>query len=94
MSSRILNPRGKSAAQQHSLAPRSGTLEGATVGLLDSTKHNSDVLLAEIGKLLVERYGAKELISRRKPHFGMPAPAELVEELAGQCDVVVTGVGD
>jgi hypothetical protein len=31
---------------------------------------------------------------RRKPSIGRLAPAELVDELAARCDLVVTGVGD
>jgi hypothetical protein len=29
-----------------------------------------------------------------KPSFSLPAPPELVEEMAAKCDVVLAGVGD
>jgi hypothetical protein len=76
------------------MAVRTGTLEGATVGLMFNGKKNGDILLAEIGALLMERYSAKKLVSRRKAHFSLPVAPELVEEIAGQCDVVITAVGD
>lgn len=94
MAGGIVNPLGRSVVQQHTLAPRTGTLEGATVGLVDSCKRNSDILLAEIGDLLMGGYGVKQVVTRRKPHFSLPFPPEMVEELAGQVDAVVAAVGD
>lgn len=92
--SSILDPTGRSTSERRTLAPRSGTLKGATVGLLSSSKRNSDILLTEIGTLLVDRYGAKEVMVRTKPTFSMPAPGVLVDEMAARCHVIVTGVGD
>lgn len=90
----LVDPTGLSSAERRTMAPRKGNLKGATVGLMSSSKRNSDILLAEIGAILIERYGAKELIVRTKPSFAVPAPVELLDELAAKCDVVVTGVGD
>lgn len=83
------------AAPAFSLAPRRFTsLDGLTVGLLDSTKHNSDHLLAALGRLLAERYDLKGVIQEAKPYFGNPVPDEQAASLAKRCDVVITGVGD
>lgn len=90
----LIDPTGQSSAARLTMAPRKGSLKGATVGLMSSSKRNSDILLAEIGALLVERHGVAELVERTKPSFAVPAPPELVDELAAKCDVVVTGVGD
>lgn len=77
------------------LAPRRfASLDGLTVGLLDSTKHNSDHLLAALGRLLSDRYQVKEVIQEAKPYFGNPAPEDQAASLASRCDVVITGVGD
>jgi len=77
------------------LAPRELTsLDGKVVGLLDSTKANSNHFLASVGKLLGERYEVAEVIYETKPYFGNPVPADQAASLAARCDVVVTGVGD
>jgi hypothetical protein len=90
----ILDPSGRKAAEQGSLAARKGSLDGATVGLLNSTKRNSDILLAAIGMELREQYGVKEVVERAKPTFSLPVPAKLADELAEKCDYVIAGVGD
>jgi hypothetical protein len=90
----ILDPRGQRRTEPGVLAPRKGSLQGATVGLLNSTKRNSDILLAAIGEELVKHYGAREVIERSKPTFSLPVPAALADELVDRCDVIITGVGD
>jgi hypothetical protein len=90
----IIDPTSRRAAEPGTLAPRKGTLEGATIGLLNSTKRNSDILLHAIGMELKEMYGVKEVIEVSKPTFSLPAPPKLVDELVEECDVVITGVGD
>jgi hypothetical protein len=94
MVSRIISPMGRGAKQANRLASRKVSLEGTSVGLLFNGKRNGDILLAEIGNLLMERYGAKKVVTRRKPHFALPVPPDLVEEMAGQCDVVIAAIGD
>jgi len=69
-------------------------LHGATVGLLLNTKQNAAPFLDEIGRLLVQRHGAKSAMARTKVNFAAPAPEDLVKEMAASCDVVVTGIGD
>jgi hypothetical protein len=76
------------------LAPRRRDLAGATVGLLENTKQNADLFLAEVGRLLVEQHGAAGVLARTKTAFAQPAPEELLKELTTECDVVVTGIGD
>ena len=90
----ILNPTGQSQTRAGTLAPRTRSLEGATVGLLNSTKRNSDLLLAALGQELVARYGVKELVEATKPTFSLPVPRAQLEELAAKCHFIITGVGD
>ena len=90
----ILNPTGQSQTRKGTLAPRTRSLEGATVGLLNSTKRNSDLLLAAIGRELQTRYGVKEVIEVAKPTFSLPVPKGQLEDLAAKCHFIVTGVGD
>jgi hypothetical protein len=91
----LLNPEGSSAEIRHELAPRRfTTLDGATVGLLGNSKLNADAILGAIGELLGRQYALESVVARMKPSFSLPAPPEIVEEMAAKCDVVLAGVGD
>ena len=94
MSPMILDPRGQAKSRTGTLAPRTRGLEGATVGLLNSTKRNSDLLLAALGRELMARYGVKELIEVAKPTFSLPVPPNQLADLAARCHFIITGVGD
>ena len=69
-------------------------LRGITVGFLDNTKSNFDRLVADLGELLRERYGVAGIVHRKKANASTPASAELIDELAKQCDVVFAGSAD
>jgi hypothetical protein len=95
MTTILLNPTGISTEAQSSLAPRRvRDLNGKTVGLLHSTKHNSDRVLDGLAELLQERWGVKRVIRERKPTFARPVPNDQAKALADQVDVVITGIGD
>ncbi|UUT34592.1 UGSC family (seleno)protein [Microbacterium elymi] len=91
----LLDPTGAAeGAQESTLSPRPVTLSGLTIGLLDNTKPNATLLLEEIGTLLTGRHGAAETRLYTKDYFGTPAKSELIAQIADECDVVVTAVGD
>jgi hypothetical protein len=69
-------------------------LAGTTVGFLDNAKPNFNHLVDDLAELLVQRYGVAKVIKRSKRGPSMPAPESVVEELAQQCDLVITGSGD
>jgi len=99
MPNAILDPTGRAGAAKApapglALAPRRPSLSGLRVGLMDNTKHNAAMLLAEIGKLLATEHGVTVTVESTKANFAAPAPAELVEQYREACDVVITGVGD
>ena len=68
-------------------------LAGVRLGLLDNGKPNSDRFLAMLAERFVAR-GALLHDTRRKPSIGRLAPADMLQELVGACDLIVTGVGD
>lgn len=83
------------AASAEAQAERKPSLEGLRVGLLDNTKHNALLFLKEIGKLLTEEYGAKEVsIVETKKNFSVPVDEEIIGRYKESSDVVVTGIGD
>ena len=70
------------------------TLHGRRGGFLDNRKGNADVILDAIQKRLADDYGMTGALTRAKWVFSAPAAPEIIEELAAQCDFVVTAVGD
>jgi hypothetical protein len=96
MPNAILDPTGRSAVAPDTavLAPRPDDLRGVTVGLLENRKHNAGLFLEEVGRLLVERHGAKGVLLRGKASIVMAASDEIMDELARECGAVVAGVGD
>jgi hypothetical protein len=92
----ILDPTGGAAQVRADLmlaVPRA-RLRGATIGLLENTKHNASLFLDELGRLLMQRHGAAGVVARTKNAFALPVSDDLLEELAASCQAVVTGVGD
>jgi hypothetical protein len=97
MPNAILDPTGRTGSEQateSTLAPRPTDLRGATVGLLNNTKHNAALFLEELGRLLVERHGVAGVVQQTKTNFAQAASGEQVKDMISRCDVMVTGVGD
>jgi hypothetical protein len=96
MFDRILDPTGLKTGPTNvaTAAKKVPTLAGARVGLLNNTKKNAKEILAEVGRLLQERYGAVVTIQRTKPHVAFPVDEPQLKEVAAVSDVVVVGVGD
>lgn len=92
----ILDPTGLSnrAVLEPTAGRRLASLAGARVGLLNNTKRNAAPLLAEVGRLLAERYGAEVTIQRTKQTIAAAVDETLLKEIAAVSDVVVIGVGD
>ncbi|HUZ78263.1 MAG TPA: hypothetical protein VMV93_11855 [Chloroflexota bacterium] len=90
----ILDPTGHRATEQAQLAPRGHELKGATIGLLNSTKRNSDILLQALGEELVQHYGVKEVMEVTKPTFSLPVPPDQVDQMVQRCHFIIAGVGD
>jgi hypothetical protein len=91
---RVLSPIGVMSRQTVAVPALPGDWSGHTVGFLDNTKSNFDLLADGIGALLRERYGVKAVLRLRKANASTPAPPDLVAELAKRCDVVFAGSAD
>jgi len=90
----VLHPAAEDIAEKQSLAPRLAQLQGATVGLIDNHKRNSDVYLEELGSLLKHQYGVSRVITYRKISQSMPTPADVMDSLSAECDAIVHAVAD
>jgi hypothetical protein len=89
----LLEPVMEEEAEVYPLAARTRELGGKRIGFLDNGTERADEVLAVIEELLSERFEYAAVLRRRKPCCTEGAPPELIEELAEQCDLVVTGVG-
>jgi hypothetical protein len=70
------------------------SLAGKVVGFIDNAKPNFGVLADDIGELLEKQLGVARVVKHRKPSASVPARPEVIEALAAECDVVITGSGD
>jgi hypothetical protein len=69
-------------------------LAGKVVGFIDNAKPNFNHLVDDLAEALIARHGVAAVVKRRKTSASVPAPQDIVAELAERCDVVITGSGD
>ena len=69
-------------------------LAGKVVGFIDNAKPNFNYLVDDLAEALIARHGVAAVVKRRKTSASVPAPEDIVSELAERCDVVITGSGD
>ena len=74
------------------LAPRKPSLAGLTIGVLDNSKPNAGVLLHRVAELLAARTGAAGVHGWSKPSAARPA--EILDEIARDAHLVLTGSAD
>jgi hypothetical protein len=92
---RLVNPAGlELAAGDFRLNDRPSSLEGKTLGLLQNSKANSDKVLNELGRMLQERHGLKEVRMFNKHSASLPTKPDVIENMLNGVDVLITGVGD
>jgi len=88
----VLDPTGERQLAIRERRPRLDGLEGRTIGLLDISKPRGDLFLDRIEEKLRER-GAR--VNRyRKPTFTKPAPVDLRQQIATECDAVLEALAD
>jgi hypothetical protein len=91
---RVLSPIGVVSRDTVTVPSLPRDLRGKSVGFLDNTKANFDVLVRQFGVLLQEQYGVREIVHRKKANASTPAAPDIVAELAKRCDLVFAGSGD
>ncbi len=88
----LLDPTSEQKPAQRERVDRPGSLVGLTIGLLDISKNRGDIFLDRVESHLTER--GLTVKRYRKPTFTRPAPVELQQRIATECDVVVEGLAD
>jgi hypothetical protein len=91
---RVLDPTAGPAHRASGMAPRTGSLDGATIGVIWNGRAWGDRILSEVLDILKQRHRIREVVFRQKPFLGNIAPAELLSDMAARANLVITGVGD
>ncbi|MBI4194068.1 MAG: hypothetical protein HY526_03205 [Betaproteobacteria bacterium] len=89
----FIDPTAGGSRVKIAFAPRPIDLAGKTVGLLDNTKEQADVILETVADVLRERYGVAKVIIRRKEFFSKPATEALISEMAKEVQVAAAALG-
>lgn len=88
----LLDPTGERRSIERPRATRLPALTGRVVALLDISKPRGDVFLDQLAVLLA----ARGVTVRRyaKPTFAKPAPPDLRQRIAQECDAVIEALAD
>lgn len=88
----LLDPTGERTSSARARVPRPASLAGKVVGLLDISKARGDVFLER----LAARLSASGATVKRfaKPTFAKPAPLDLRQRIAAECDAAIEALAD
>jgi hypothetical protein len=89
----FIDPTAGGGSMPIAMALRPAALAGATVGLLDNTKEQGDVILQTVAEVLRQRNGVARVMTWRKAHYSKPATEALIDAIAQEVQVAVVAVG-
>ena len=75
------------------MAARPESLSGMSVGLINNTKDFTDEIFDVMGAALEEQFPGVRVVRYRKESVSGASPA-LMEQVEGECDAVVSALGD
>ena len=90
----LLAPAAVVARNAVQLAKRVPTLEGRVIGLLNNSKSGTRPFLDRVEELLQTVHRVSRIIRYDKKAAALPAPDEMLEAAARECDVVINGIAD
>ncbi|HWI14514.1 MAG TPA: hypothetical protein VNT02_09685 [Burkholderiales bacterium] len=64
------------------------------LGILDNSKSNADHLLRMLTEGLKAELPIAKVVATRKGNVSLPAPKDIIDQLAAECDFVVSAMGD
>ena len=94
MALEIFNPTVSPVQETISYSPRPKSLQGLKVGLVENTKHNSDVLLLKIAERLKMEFGIEMVSLHRKKSASDYVTDETIADLKQKADFAIAGIGD
>jgi len=90
----ILDPSAPATPPADLSARSLDDLRGKVVAFIDNTKPNFDLLADAMTETLVGRHGVARVIRHRKRAPSDGASPAFLDDLVGQCDLVIAGSGD
>jgi hypothetical protein len=90
----VYDPRGALRQSVTPTAPRVAALAGLRLGVLDNSKWNANKLLRGSLALLKGQHDFAAVNYYVKHSFSKDAAPELIQQIAGECDIVLTAIGD
>ena len=94
MTIRILSPEGSVGASALRLARSPDVLSGRRLAVLDNGKPGAAWLMTRLAEQLAARAGVDFVGVYRKRTAATPCEDELIEEIVGEADLVLTGTAD
>jgi len=94
MALEIFNPTVSPVQETITYAPRPKSLKGLKVGLVENTKHNSDVLLLKIAERLKMEFGIEMVALYSKKSASDYLADETIAGLKQKADFAIAGIGD
>jgi len=88
----LLDPSNEYQPSIRPRLPRLANLEGRTIGLLDIAKARGDLFLDHLEGRLQD--AGAVVLRFSKPTFTKPAPLDLRQKIAVECDAVVEALAD
>ncbi len=89
-----LDPTEAPVSPSRQAAQRPNHYKDCVLGILDNGKTNSNKFLSYIATMLRSRLQLKEVLTFRKPSPYRTAPADLLQDMAARCHLLITGIGD
>ena len=90
----VYDPTAPAPAALKDMQRTVGDLAGKTIGFIDNAKPNFNFLVDDIAELLLARHGVKAVVKRAKRSASVAAAPEMIDDIARECDLVITGSGD
>jgi hypothetical protein len=76
------------------LAKGVAALDGLVIGLLNNSKAGTRPFLDRVAALLQRDHGVSRIVRYDKAAAALPAPDDMLEAAARECDVVINGIAD
>ena len=90
----LFSPAAAAAGHTVPLAKGVASLDGLVVGLLNNSKAGSRPFLDRVAELLRRDHGVSRIVRYDKAAAALPAPDDMLEAAARECDVVINGIAD
>ncbi len=90
----VFDPTQGATKKAGKLAPRPQSLDGLTIGVIWNGRPVGTVILDAVIRIISSKYRIRDVVFHKKTFVGNSTPSEIVNDIAGKCQVVITGVGD